>query len=542
MATVRELVTKWGFEIDDKPLKKLDKGIADTKSSLKALGAIAIGTGAALFGMAKMTADAGNEIQVTSDKVGLSTDSLQEYRFAAEQAGVSAQQMDATFFNLNKTLGEARQGFGSGRDGIELLARETGSLIDLNGTVDQQFQQITDSLNLVTDEAKRAAIAEKFFGSQGREIATLLNKGSGAINKYREEFKALGGTMGSDLIKSSQDFIKAQSKIFTILKGIRNEVGAELLPAMVEVVDQFKEWFIQNRALIRQNIKKTIGLLVDAFKATIKILKTAFNLVQKLANMFGGLEKVVKILVGTFIALKALQLTSGFGNMVIAVFKLAKGMKFLGAQALIAQAKLMLMPLAVTAIIAALALLAEDFVAFSEGRDSIIGRIIAGFDEFFENMNSKFSGLGTFIKGILTIILTPIRAVVNAFRSISTVIDVIRGKMSFMKGLSNIGSRIANTLGFGDDTGAAGMFGLDMEKKSDDIQDATSISPGSGVLAASGAKTTNNSTNNVNGKFEISVLGLPPEQAQKAAQDGFADIFGSTLREAQRDTTPQIER
>ena len=541
MTTIRELVTIWKFDIDAKPLKNLEAGLENIKTGVIAIGALTVTAGAALFGLAKVTADAGTEISVTADKVGLSTDALQEYRFVAKQAGIETSKMDSLFFNLNKTIGEARQGFGSGRDGLELLSRETGILLDLTGSMDEQFQTIVDSLGQIKDEAKRAAIAEKFFGGEGRQLATIIGLGSGEINKFRQSFRDLGGVMSKEAIKASKDFIKVQAEILTIITGVRNEIASEVLPVIIELGKKIKEWFKVNKELIKQNLKKFIKGLITVFKDTVKLLSKMFEFVDKLVKLFGGWEKAAKLVLTVFTAIMALKIASGFGSMVLAGFQFIGVLQQMGAAALLLQVKLFLIPIAITAIIAALALVAEDFVAFSEGRDSVIGRLIKGFDEFIDGLSGKFKIIGVLIKGFLGILLTPIRAVVNGIRSIGEIIDIISGKTEFLKGLQNIGKRALSTLSFGlAGEGGAGLLGLENIQKNVSATEKAALGGGPPLMGLGASTTTTN--NNTNGSFEINVMGLPPEDARLAAQDAFLDIFNSTLRGAQRDTTPQVER
>ncbi len=55
------------------------------------------------------TADA---LAKTADKVGLTTEALQELRYAAEQAGVDARTLDMAMQRFSRRVGEAAQGKG----------------------------------------------------------------------------------------------------------------------------------------------------------------------------------------------------------------------------------------------------------------------------------------------------------------------------------------------------------------------------------------------------------------------------------------------
>ena len=46
---------------------------------------------------------------------------------------------------------------------------------------------------------------------------------------------------------------------------------------------------------------------------------------------------------------------------------------------------------------------------------------------------------GTIGKFLVTALLTPVRIIINGFKSLMAIVDVVRGKLSFMQGLKKIG-------------------------------------------------------------------------------------------------------
>jgi hypothetical protein len=93
MATVRELVVKFGFDVDDTPLQKMEEGIESIKTGLVAIGAAAVSAAAGLFGIAKTTADAADAIKDTAIAMGISNDSLQRLGYAAQMSGASQEML-----------------------------------------------------------------------------------------------------------------------------------------------------------------------------------------------------------------------------------------------------------------------------------------------------------------------------------------------------------------------------------------------------------------------------------------------------------------
>ncbi len=84
------------------------------EKTLQSLG----GTLIAAFGVSEIAAftksaiEAGDAIAKTADKVGVSAAELQELRFAADQSGVAANQLDMALQRFARRMGEAAKGTG----------------------------------------------------------------------------------------------------------------------------------------------------------------------------------------------------------------------------------------------------------------------------------------------------------------------------------------------------------------------------------------------------------------------------------------------
>ena len=83
--------------------------------SIKGLIGAAFGVLAvrALVKFVTHTVKASDAIVKTADAIGISTDKLQELRFAADLSGVSVDKLDKALLGFSKRVGEARAGTGA---------------------------------------------------------------------------------------------------------------------------------------------------------------------------------------------------------------------------------------------------------------------------------------------------------------------------------------------------------------------------------------------------------------------------------------------
>ena len=101
----------------DRKTNKLSKSTAGLTTKLSALrgsflAVAAVGLAAVLANAAQEAVAFGDSIAKTADKLGLSTTALQELRFAAEQTGLTTQQLDIGVQRFTRRLGEAAEGSG----------------------------------------------------------------------------------------------------------------------------------------------------------------------------------------------------------------------------------------------------------------------------------------------------------------------------------------------------------------------------------------------------------------------------------------------
>lgn len=215
------------------------------------LAAAAMGTGVLVA--TKKALNFADDIAKIADKVGVSTDALQEYRFTAELAGVKTDELDKALRKLQQSAGEARtKGTGIAADTFKLLGLEadlaSGKLED--GVV--RFRAVVDALSKVESQADKASLAAGLFGARlGPQMMNLLNQGIPAIDKAGARLRSLGGIMDESILRTSEKAVDAITELETILKKQLTNALVQAGPHIIE----FTEAFIKNMPTIIQNIQ-----------------------------------------------------------------------------------------------------------------------------------------------------------------------------------------------------------------------------------------------------------------------------------------------
>lgn len=163
----------------------------------------------------------------TAQQLGVTTDALQELRYAGQQQGITQESMDASLAKLTKTMGEAAAGgktqaavFAdlSKKIGVDILrsAKDAGDAIPL----------IADALAKIPDPAARARIETELFGRAGQKLDTLLAGGSAAVNALRDAAHDLGIVLSE---KELQDADKLADKLAELKMVLTAKISGAVL-------------------------------------------------------------------------------------------------------------------------------------------------------------------------------------------------------------------------------------------------------------------------------------------------------------------------
>ncbi len=526
--TVRELVTRWGFQVDDKPLKDMKNSVESLKSQMKLVVGAAAAVGVSLFAIAKSTANAGDEAAKTARSLGLTAESLQELEFAASIGGVGAKQLSTGMLKLQRAAKEAGDGVATYKDTFDELGVTVKNQDGTLKSSEMLMGEIADRFETMPDGTKKSALAMDLFGRSGGRLVNVLNGGSKGLRELRDEAQKSGFVISEADTVLSEEFNDSLNRLQSVVKGLKNQIGVGLLRPIKGIIDQMRGWILANRALLKQNLEKFVKTLVSFLKSFVVVMKNIFTVVNGVVQAFGGWERALNFVLQAMVAILALKFLGAIGAIAKGVFTLAKAWKFMGNASLIAAAKAAIIPILIGAGIALAILAIEDLVAFFQGKDSVTGVIVEKFREAFGFLEEKFKGLGPIAKTAINIVLIPLRNMINLVR---TAVGVFQGLKSggLSGGIDALKEGFKRQFSVGEEnSGIAGALGLG----------GLGIDPGNSPAQGGGGGVVNKVDSNI----EVIVPpGTSPEQVGPFVQEGIKDALGGVLRETSRATRPQVE-
>ncbi len=431
---VRELYAKLGLEFDDTKLKKVEEKLDGLKGTLTTIGLSVTAASATLFGFAKFTANAGDEAGKTAMKLGMNVETLQRLQVAAEFANISNEALQQSLGVLAKQLVAARDGSADASKGLRKAGIDVRAMGGRIPTTTQALTAISDRFASMPDGLEKTALAMDLFGRSGKDMIPFLSKGSAELAKAASLADRYGLVLSETEVKMSAEFNDTVQESIFALRGLRNILGIGLIKVIKPLAEQFNAFISENRVRLAEKIRFVFDGMARFVQIVWKAMLALVESVGGFLDTFGGLQNVAMAL-GTIAAIfLGGKLLYGIGSVVMAIWSAVTAFTAMNLAALA-------IPIAIDAAVVAIGLLIDDVITFFQGGESYFGRLVSWFD----GITSRLGGWGVAIKAILATILAPVRYLILGFRSLLTLIDMIRGKTGAKEGFGNILSNLGNT-------------------------------------------------------------------------------------------------
>lgn len=163
-------------------------------------------------------------------QLGVTTNTLQEYRYAATQVGISQEEMDAGLARLTRNLGTAPGTF----EKLGIAIRGANGEIEDAGSI---LPRIATAYQNAGSEADKARLLYELFGRSGQKFAPLFDEGAAGINNLRDAAHRLGIVLSTKQIADADEAADKLSSIKTVLQARIAGVVSENAGAILRLAD-----------------------------------------------------------------------------------------------------------------------------------------------------------------------------------------------------------------------------------------------------------------------------------------------------------------
>ena len=186
----------------------------------------------ALLDAGKAAATYADDVLTASKVTGLSTDTLQEYSYAAELIDTDLADVEKALAKNVKSMASAQSGSKAYAEAYEKLGV---AVTDANGNLrssEDVFWDCIDALGKVENETEADAIAMQVFGKSARDLNPLIETGSQGFREFADEAHEAGAVLSGDTLNSLADVDDSLQRLDSQLSAFKTAAGASIAPLL----------------------------------------------------------------------------------------------------------------------------------------------------------------------------------------------------------------------------------------------------------------------------------------------------------------------
>lgn len=206
-------------------------------AAIAAVGTAAVGLGVSFTKSVGSLAEYGDNIDKTSQKIGISAEAYQEWDAVLQHSGASADSLKAVMKTLSNQAVKSAEEFqqlGISEEEVANLSKE-----DL-------FAKVVTGLQEMEEGTEKTAIATKLLGRGATEFGALLNTSAEETQAMRDRVHELGGVMSDEAVKASAKYQDTLQDMTTAFSGLKRTMMSEFLPSVTTVMEGLTEIFAGN--------------------------------------------------------------------------------------------------------------------------------------------------------------------------------------------------------------------------------------------------------------------------------------------------------
>ena len=177
----------------------------------------------------------GDRMAKQARMVGVTAEQYQGFEFAAQRAGTSVKHVSNGLKKLGRVMMDAQQGSRQLEETFEALGVKITKAAGTLRPVNDVFMDLADRSQALGESAERTGALMLLLGRSGTEMANLMEGGAAGIEDLFLRLDELGGVMSAQTLADSEALIDAQADLEVAFRGLRIEVGKEVIPELTKL-------------------------------------------------------------------------------------------------------------------------------------------------------------------------------------------------------------------------------------------------------------------------------------------------------------------
>lgn len=267
--------------------KKADKAAKATKGISTVAAGVAVGIGA----MAVKAAAATDDLNTLSKQSGFSTDTIQQWQYAADRIDVSAEDIISSARKMEKNM------ISSSADVQAAWQRIGVSVTDSSGQLrgaENVFNDVLVGLSLIPNEVERDTVAMTLFGKSANDLAGIVDDGGTALRQLGQEAKDAGLILSQDALDGANAFNDEMDKLKAQAKAAFFSSGAQLAESLIPFISKVVEALgnvLEFLSKLDPRVLKSVSIIAMMVAAISPIA----GLIASVTSAISGVSNVAKL-------------------------------------------------------------------------------------------------------------------------------------------------------------------------------------------------------------------------------------------------------
>lgn len=235
------------------------------------------------------------EMALSAEKIGASTEWLSRWSAVAKTANIDTVGLANGIFTLDQQIGEALNGDKRAQKGFEDLGISMAWLQDHAGDTEAIFDELERKISAIPEPSKRAAAAHDALGKASRELAPIFAKSAEEIQHLIDMQKQLGAVTDEAEGKQALRLKNLQTEYAEAMEGIQKTIAKPFIDFLSAHETQIETGMVKISGSIRDAINSAFsGISGDKGKELFGDLKSAAHeLIADLPPMHTVLNEIV---------------------------------------------------------------------------------------------------------------------------------------------------------------------------------------------------------------------------------------------------------
>lgn len=245
-------------------MQKFGSAVTETGKKMTPLSGTAAAFGASLVKLGYDAVTSADDLNTMAKQTGLSTDSLQKMKYAADLIDVPLNTITGAVTKMKKAMDGGGKAFAD--LGIEVTNAD-GSM----RSVEDIFNDTIVTLSHISNEVERDQAAYTIFGKSADELAGIIDDGGEALKEYGQQAEDLGLILSGDTLNSLNEINDAVDQSKAQVGAAASELGATVAQVLLPLVGPLTEG-IQKITQLLQGITPEQAQIILGITAAVAII------------------------------------------------------------------------------------------------------------------------------------------------------------------------------------------------------------------------------------------------------------------------------